>query len=61
MAKPPGVVKLRHHKEPHLEVHLFQDQQTLKVTGHCIDWRRGKVTSFSEQESEEGGQEWKQR
>lgn len=50
MAKPKGVVRLRHRKEPHLEVHLYQDQETKKVIGHVVDWERGKVTSFEEKE-----------
>ena len=50
MARPKGVVKLRHRKEPHLEVHLYQDPETKKVTGHVIDWQRAKVTSFEEKE-----------
>jgi len=52
MAKPKGVIKLRHRKEPHLEVHLYQDQETKKVKGHVIDWERGKVTSFEEKDKE---------
>jgi len=49
MAKPRGVVKLRHRKEPHLEVQLYQDQKTRKVTGHVIDWERGKILRFEEE------------
>ena len=56
MAKPKGVVKLRHRKEPHLEVHLVQDQETKKVKGYLVDWEKGKVTRFQEEkpEDEEG-------
>jgi len=50
MAKPKGVIMLRHRKEPHLEVHLYEDQETMKVTGHLVNWRKGKVTTFQEKE-----------
>lgn len=53
MAKPKGVIRLRHRKEPHLEVHLFQDQKTKKVKGHVVDWERGKVVPIIEENKEE--------
>lgn len=53
MAKPKGVQKLRHRKEPHLEVHLYQDQKTKKVKGYLVDWEKGKVTRFQEENKEE--------
>lgn len=52
MAKPKGTVRLRHRKEPHLEVQLFEDQETKKVTGHLINWQKGQVTSFEEKKEE---------
>jgi len=58
MAKPKGVVKLRHRKEPHLEVHLFEDQETGKVKGHLVNWKKAQVTAFEEEnspEKQEGG------
>jgi len=52
MAKPKEVVKLRHRKLKHLEVHLYEDPETGKVTGHLVNWQKGKVTTF--QENKEG-------
>jgi hypothetical protein len=52
MAKPKGVIKLRHHKEPHLEVHLYQDPETRKVIAQVIDWERGKVIKSEENKEE---------
>lgn len=52
MAKPKGVIRLRHRKEPHLEVLLYQDQETKKVTAICVDWERGKVLQLKEEESQ---------
>lgn len=52
MAKPPNVVKLRHRKLKHLEVHLYEDEETGKVSGHLVNWEKGKVTPFKENKEE---------
>jgi len=49
MAKPKGVVKLRHPKMPHLETHLYEDPEG-KVTAHVVNWKKGKVTTFEEKQ-----------
>ena len=49
MAKPKGVVKLRHRKMPHLETHLYEDPEG-KVTAHVVNWKKGKVTTFEEKQ-----------
>lgn len=56
MAKPPSVIRLRHRKMKHLEVHLYQDQKTRKVKGHLIDWTKPRVTTF-EEDTERGAEE----
>jgi len=56
MAKPKGVLRLKHRKEPHLEVHIYQDPETKRLITHIIDYERGQVTSFKEKELR-GGEE----
>jgi len=48
MAKPPGVVKLRHRKLKHLEVHLYEDPETKKVKGTLVNWRKARISTFEE-------------
>jgi len=53
MAKPKGVIRLRHRKEPHLELHVWQDPETKKIITHVVDYERGKVVSYQEKTKEE--------
>jgi hypothetical protein len=55
VAKPKGVVRLRHPKEPHLEVHVYQDQETKEVTVTLLDWERARVLSWAEGEGKRTG------
>jgi len=53
MAKPESVVRLRHRKLKHIEVHAYQQPDSGRLTVHLVDWQRGKVLSLEEGEEEE--------